>query len=439
MSSQLHWQQIKRAYLARKVVWLVFSLVICILIWASFSKLDEVVIGQGKVVPSNSVQQIQSYEGGIVEKVLVSGGEQVKQGQMLVILDDTRFRSSFQEAEQQRISLQVKNERLKAELESVIVGDYNTNWRNIIVVKHQPLQTQVVDIDAVYQAQASYNERLRQLQAQLQLGGQRIEQQEEALSENRSIIATLKQSLALNQKELQWVIDALTTGAIAEIELLKLQREDVRIQGDIQTALLATRKLTAAKAQAIIERRNYALDFRTRAQIELDDTRSQLARLAETQTAVAEQLARTTIRSPIDGTVKNITVRSLGGVLKPGESIMEIVPLDDNLIIEAKLAPKDIAFVKKGLSSVVKFSAYDFVIYGGLIGRVDYISADALQDEEGKPYYRAHIVTESNRLNGYPIIPGMQADVNILTGQKTVMSYWLKPLLRARANALREQ
>jgi adhesin transport system membrane fusion protein len=439
MSSQLHWQQIKRAYLARKVVWLVFSLVICILIWASLSKLDEVVIGQGKVVPSNSVQQIQSYEGGIVEKVLVSGGEQVKQGQMLVILDDTRFRSSYQEAEQQRISLQVKNERLKAELDSVTVGDYNTNWRNIIVVKHQPLQTQVVDIDAVYQAQASYNERLRQLQAQLQLGGQRIEQQEEALSENRSIIATLKQSLALNQKELQWVTDALTTGAIAEIELLKLQREDVRIQGDIQTALLATRKLTAAKAQAIIERRNYALDFRTRAQIELDDTRSQLARLAETQTAVAEQLARTTIRSPIDGTVKNITVRSLGGVLKPGESIMEIVPLDDNLIIEAKLAPKDIAFVKKGLSSVVKFSAYDFVIYGGLIGRVDYISADALQDEEGKPYYRAHIVTESNRLNGYPIIPGMQADVNILTGQKTVMSYWLKPLLRARANALREQ
>lgn len=227
------------------------------------------------------------------------------------------------------------------------MGDYNTNWRNIIVVKHQPLQTQVVDIDAVYQAQASYNERLRQLQAQLQLGGQRIEQQEEALSENRSIIATLKQSLALNQKELQWVTDALTTGAIAEIELLKLQREDVRIQGDIQTALLATRKLTAAKAQAIIERRNYALDFRTRAQIELDDTRSQLARLAETQTAVAEQLARTTIRSPIDGTVKNITIRSLGGVLKPGESIMEIVPLDDNLIIEAKLAPKDIAFVKK--------------------------------------------------------------------------------------------
>lgn len=439
MSSQLHWQQIKRAYLARKVVWLVFSLVICILIWASFSKLDEVVIGQGKVVPSNSVQQIQSYEGGIVEKVLVSGGEQVKQGQMLVILDDTRFRSSYQEAEQQRISLQVKNERLKAELDSVTVGDYNTNWRNIIVVKHQPLQTQVVDIDAVYQAQASYNERLRQLQAQLQLGGQRIEQQEEALSENRSIIATLKQSLALNQKELQWVTDALTTGAIAEIELLKLQREDVRIQGDIKTALLATRKLTAAKAQAIIERRNYALDFRTRAQIELDDTRSQLARLAETQTAVAEQLARTTIRSPIDGTVKNITIRSLGGVLKPGESIMEIVPLDDNLIIEAKLAPKDIAFVKKGLSSVVKFSAYDFVIYGGLIGRVDYISADALQDEEGKPYYRAHIVTESNRLNGYPIIPGMQADVNILTGQKTVMSYWLKPLLRARANALREQ
>ncbi|CAH0990289.1 Type I secretion system membrane fusion protein PrsE [Sinobacterium norvegicum] len=439
MSSQLHWQQIKRAYLARKVVWLIFGLVICIIIWASFSKLDEVVIGQGKVVPSNSVQQIQSYEGGIVEQILVNGGEVVSQGQILVILDDTRFRSSFQEAEQQRISLQVKKERLKAELESVIVGSYNTTWRNIISVKHQNLQTEIEDRDAVYQAQASYNERLRQLQAQLQLGGQRIEQQEEALSENRSMIATLEQSLALNQKELEWVTEALNTGAIAEIELLKLQREDVRIQGDIKTALLVTRKLTAAKAQAIIERRNYALDFRTRAQIELDDIRSQLARLAETQTAVAEQLARTTIRSPIDGTVKNITIRSLGGVLKPGESIMEVVPADDNLIIEAKLSPKDIAFVKKGLSSIVKFSAYDFVIYGGLIGRVEYISADALQDEEGQPYYRAHILTESNRLNGYPIIPGMQADVNILTGKKTVMSYWLKPLLRARADALREQ
>ncbi|ROR99914.1 adhesin transport system membrane fusion protein [Sinobacterium caligoides] len=439
MTTKLHWQQVKLAYHARKVVWLVTALVLCTITWAALAKLDVVVIGQGKVVPSNAVQKIQSLEGGIVRQVLVSGGELVESDQILAILDDTRFRSGFQEAEQQRITLLTKQSRLIAELKSITIGDYTPDWRDTIIVSRQPLRAVAGGEEAMAQAQASYDVRIRQQITQLQLGSERISQQEEALSENRSAIATLKQSLALNQKELSWVRDALSTGAVAEIELLKSQREDVRIRGEIQTTQLATRKLQAAKAQAIMERRNTALEFRTRVQIELDETRAQLALLKETQTAVADQLKRTTIRSPIRGTVKNITIRSLGGIIKPGDSMMEIVPIDDQLIIETKLAPKDIAFVKEGLASIVKFSAYDFVIYGGLKGIVDYISADVLKDDEGKPYYRAHILTNSNTLNGHPIIPGMQADVNILTGNKTVLSYWLKPLLRARADALREQ
>ena len=185
-------------------------------------------------------------------------------------------------------------------------------------------------------------------------------------------------------------------------------------------------------------RRNLALEFRTSVQAQLNEVTNQFAQLEDSQEGLADQLKRTEITAPMDGTIKDILVRSLGGVVKPGEPIMELVPNDSKLIVEARISPQDIAFVSKGLEATIKFTAYDFVVYGGRKGTVTYVSADALQTEDGTAYYRAHIQLHDDPDTRLQVIPGMQAMVDILTGEKTVLSYWLKPLLRAKASALRE-
>ncbi|WP_318453348.1 HlyD family type I secretion periplasmic adaptor subunit [Photobacterium leiognathi] len=438
MSSNLKWANQKHAYRSRKIVWLCSLLVIAIITWAAYSKLEEVVVGDGKVVPTQAIQKIQSLEGGIIEQVLVSPGEQVKQGQTLLILDDTRFRTAFQESDEHFRTLQAQIKRLKAELETVKVNTREKDWKKQITINHQALDFDDLSKRAQINAKANYNERISQIESQLEEAQLTIEQQTEALRDAKSNTATLNSSLRLVNKEARMLEGAVKRGAVAEVELIQTRRDQVKIRGEIASSKVAQQKASAALREAIVMRRNLALEFRTSVQAQLNEATNQFAQLEDSQEGLADQLKRTEITAPMDGTIKDILVRSLGGVVKPGEPIMELVPNDSKLIVEARISPQDIAFVSKGLEATIKFTAYDFVVYGGRKGTVTYVSADALQTEDGTAYYRAHIQLHDDPDTRLQVIPGMQAMVDILTGEKTVLSYWLKPLLRAKACALRE-
>lgn len=261
------------------------------------------------------------------------------------------------------------------------------------------------------------------------------------MSDTQNAIRTLQSSLSIVKKERDLLKAVVESGAVAEVELLKLNRDVIRIEGDLSSAIVTAQKQQAAYSEAIADHRGIALDFRTKAQGQLNEISATLAQLNESRQAIADQLRRTEVAAPLDGTVKEVFVRTIGGVVRPGEPIMELVPENSALIIEAKIAPKDIAFISVGLEAMVKFSSYDFVIYGGQKGTVTYVSADALQTEDGVAYYRAHIELSEPEENGrtFSVIPGMQAAVDILTGEKTVLQYWLKPILRAKENSMRER
>lgn len=438
MSSRLYWQQAKHAYKARQIVWLISGLILFTIVWASLASLDEVVVGEGKVVPAQAVQKIQSLEGGILKSIQVREGQVVAPGDQLAKLDDTRFRAAFQESEQEDAGLKARRARLIAELASIIIDKNQSDWRQRIIIREQPLAGAGIDSAAVINAVASYSERIEQLQAQLEQARQNIEQQEQSLDEARRDSQTLTRNLELVSEEVELTRQVVETGAVAKVELLKLQRDQSSLKGDLAASKISEQRLLAARNQAVAEYRNSARDFRSKAQVELAETDSKLAQLAERHAQLRDQLSRTQLTSPVQGKVKNIATRSVGGVIQPGEAMMEVVPLNDQLLVETRIAPQDIAFVHEGLTATVKLTAYDFVIYGGLKGEVTYVSADAQQDPEGITFYEVHIKTHNNVLHEMPIIPGMQAGVDILTGEKTVLNYWLKPLLRARATAMRE-
>ncbi|EIH0732501.1 HlyD family type I secretion periplasmic adaptor subunit [Vibrio vulnificus] len=441
MSSQIMWSNNRIAYRSRRLIWLCAALVMAIVVWASWATLDEVVVGDGKVVPSLSIQTIQSLEGGIIKQVLVSQGEQVVKGQPLMVLDDTRFRASYQESDQQLQTLLAQKKRLELELQSIVVDGRSTDWQPQVRIAKQPFPSGQDEVTrAEFNARENYHQRLEQLDSELEESALRIEQQSQAYQDTLNSIRTLENSMAIVQKELNMLEDVVKTGAVAEVELLKLKRDYVKLQGDISSAKVLAQKQKAAYSESIADYRGIALDFRTKARGQLNEVVAELARLQESQSAIADQLRRTEILSPVDGTVKDVLIRSIGGVVRPGEPIMELVPLDSRLIVEARIAPQDIAYVKVGLEATVKFTAYDFVIYGGQKGKVVYVSADSLKTEEGDPYYRAHIelMADDASQQNFRIIPGMQAMVDILSGEKTVLSYWLKPLLRAKETALRE-
>lgn len=435
--SSVRWSNAHLAYRSRKLIWLSAALITGAIFWAAWAQLDEVIVGEGEVVPSLSVQTIQSLEGGILKQLHVNAGQIVRKGEVIAILDDTRFKSSFLESNQQVDSLLAQKQRLQAELKTVKVNNANLNWQEQVVIEPQPFEVTETSHPAYWNAKANYVERLDQLKSELEEAQLRIEQQAQSYNDTLNTIDTLQSSLKIVTKERDMLKDVVESGAVAEVELFKLNRDVIKVSGDLSSSKAAAQKQKAAYSESIADRRGIALTFRTEVQGQLNEVLTKLAQLNESQQAIADQLQRTQIISPVDGTVKDVFVRTIGGVVKPGEPIMELVPLNSELIVEARISPQNIAFIRPGLEATVKLSAYDFVIYGGLKGTVSYVSADALKNDEGHAYYRANIKLESNEQ--FTIIPGMQVVVDIMTGEKSVLSYWLKPILRAKESALRER
>lgn len=432
------------------MLWVMALFFVCAMVWASWAELDKVTVGIGKVIPSSQLQVVQNLEGGLVKEVLVQEGTLVAKGQQLLLIDDTRFRSDFREKEQELASLQADSTRLNALLASIRVNESNKgteqDWRNSVTALTDQLTFTPEFAERysnlVRRQQAEYADAVSNLKNQLSLTGQQINQKERELVETNARIKNLRRSYEIAQKELTITEPLADEGVVPRIELLKIQRQVNDTKRELTSTELKTPVLTAAIQESIFKRIDIALKFRSEQQAQLNENGDRLSAIQESQVGLEDRVNRTVVVSPVTGTIKKIHVNTVGGVIQPGMDLIEIVPSEDNLLIEAKIAPQDIAFLRPGLQAVIKFTAYDFTVYGGLHGTLEHISADTIQDEEGNSFYLVRVRTEQNNLgegaDALPIIPGMTASADIITGKRTVLDYLLKPVLQARHSALRE-
>lgn len=368
--------------LSHLILWFSFAFIIIFFIWAYFAKIDEVTHADGKVIPSQRVQVVQNLEGGIVNKINVNEGQIVEKDQVLMVLDDIKFSSDFKENKLKELALQVKIARLNAQL------------ANTPFVPSAEVSATIPEL--VKSEKALYDSRQREMKM-------------------------MEENLRLTQKEINMTRPLIKKGAVSEVDVLRLEQQLSDTRGKIANA------------------KSTDLD-------NLNSRKAELAGLKESNHTLKDRLERTTIHSPVNGIVKQLYVNTVGGVIKPGMDLMEIVPLDDTLLISAKVRPKDIGFINISQKAMVKVTAYDFSIYGGLEGTVEHIGADTKVDETNprdSSYYEIWVRTNQKFLEKdgrkLRIIPGMTTTVDILTGQKTVFDYIMKPILKAKQVALRER
>jgi adhesin transport system membrane fusion protein len=294
--------------------------------------------------------------------------------------------------------------------------------------------------DIVAQELRLYQSRLAGVQAQVSITQTQLTQRQQELNEVRARREQAERSLELTIRELNATRPMVGSGAVSEIEVLRLERDVTRLRGDRDQLGAQILRVQAAIVEAQRRIEEVQLSNRNEMSAELSETLSKLSALTQGGRALEDKVKHTDIRSPVRGTVKRLLVNTVGGVVQPGKEVVEIVPLDDALILEVQVSPRDIAFLRPGQEAMVKFTAYDFAIYGGLAAQVVNIGADTVVDEKGNAFYVVRVRTNKPRLaDNLPVIPGMVAQVDILTGKKTVLSYLLKPVLRAKANALTER
>lgn len=414
----------------KTMLWISAFFIVWLIYWAYNAEIDALTRGQGKVIPSSQVQVIQNLEGGIVSEILVKEGENVKKEDILIKIDDTGFVSSFVESKLRYNELQAKSIRLLAESTGTPFEASEA------IRKNSP--------ELIRYEESLYLSNKEQLDNSILIHKHRLEQKRDELREAEAKLSNLTKSYEFITRELALNKPLVDKGIVSEVEYLKLQREASSIEGQMKSTKLSIPRLNSI----INEQQNNILElqfkFRNIAKEKFNETKAEMARIESVNVAREDKVKRTLVRSPVDGTIKQLLVNTVGGVVKPGMNIIEIVPTEDNLLIEAKIRPADIAFLFPGQRAVVKFSAYDFAIYGSLEGTLTHISADTIYDEASRQnYYLVRIKTDKNYLGSEEkklnIIVGMTADVDIITGKKTVLDYILKPILRARENVLSER
>lgn len=414
---------------SRIIVWLTAGLIICALLWANFAVLDEVTMGEGKAIPSSKVQVIQNLEGGIVTQIYVREGQMVDKGDKLLQLDDTRFRSNKGESEVDRYALTAQVERLSAEAEG----------RPFKLSDEVIAKTPQVAEDE----RSLFEQRQRRLSSEQRTLSEQLRQKTQELAEFRSKQGQFSSSLALLQQEMNMSAPLVGTGAVSPVEILRLKRSAVEIRGSLNATTLAIPRAESAINEIKSKIDESVQTFRSEAAKELNEKRTDLSKITATSIAIDDRVSRTTVVSPVHGVIKQLKVNTIGGVVQPGSDMVEIVPLEDNLLIEAKVRPQDVAFLHPGQKAMVKFSAYDYTIYGGLAAKLELIGADTITDDKGNSFYLIQVRTDKNHLGGDKkpllIIPGMVATVDIITGEKSVLDYLLKPVLKARTEAMRER
>ena len=375
---------------SRWVLWAVFVSLVSFFSWANFSEIDQITRAPGSVIPSSNVQLIQSKDGGVLEKLPISVGEIVDQGQIVAQFDKTNAEADYQEAKAQVAALSAAMSRLTAELFGTVpdFSDLANEFPHFI--KSQKLLF------------------------------------DRRQSAKREEIANIGSILALVQEEIQMNEPLLARGDVSKTEILRLQREE---------------------AELIAQRGKISNDYFQSTQAEYNETEEEFERVSQLLIQREKQLQATTLTAPVKGIVKSIRLTTVGGVIRPGEDVLEIVPLEDDLLIEAKVAPQDIGFLRVGLDVSVKIEAYDYTIYGDLDGVLSYISADTLEEDTQKgdtPFYRVHIRTQGRKFSGRPdadlqILPGMTSTVEVKTGKNTVLSYLIKPIIKTLGESMGER
>jgi adhesin transport system membrane fusion protein len=413
----------------------ILSLSVCFLLivfffWTHFTVLDEVTSGDGQVIPSRRTQMIQNLEGGILQEVLVRENQIVNKGDILVRLDNTVAASRYREAFPKAAEHEAAILRLKAEIDGKKTLNFEDTFRD-------------VDEQLLKDQKSIFTARQNQLQAELSVLKSQYSQRQQEVVEMRSRKEQLENSLELAKEQRDIAKPLVEQGIYPRVDYLALERDISMLQGDVDNLRLSIPRIRQSAEEASRRIAQRRAEFQAQALDELNSRRVELQSLREIMAAGEDQVTRTAIRSPVKGTVKQINLNTIGGVVKPGESILEIVPLDDTLLIEARIRPADIAFLHPGQKAMIKITAYDFSIFGGLEGFVEAISADTIEDDKGESFYKVKLRTRESvmhyRGEDLPIIPGMTASIDILTGKKSILNYLLKPILRMKQNALRER
>ena len=417
-------QEPLRARMLLKTIGIVIALFV---MWAAVAELDEVTRGEGKVIPSKQVQVLQSLDGGLVSEILVQEGDVVQADQLLIKIDETRFASSFKENRAQYLGLQARIARLRA------MSDGKAFLPPAEVQREAP--------EVVEQELQLYEAKRAEMNAAIAIARQQLAQRQQELSEAQARRAQAAQGFDLTSKELSVTKPLINSGAVSEVELLRLERDVSRFKGERDMASAQITRVQAAISEAQRKIEEVELNFRNDAGKELSESVAKLNSLAEGSVALSDRVKQSSIRSPVKGTVKRLLVNTVGGVVQQGKDMVEIVPLEDTLLLEARIQPRDIAFLRPGQAAIVKFTAYDFAVYGGLEGTLEHIGADTVTDEKGNAFYVVRVRTNKPGFGdaNLPIIPGMVAEVDILTGKKSVLAYLLKPVLRAKNVALTER
>ncbi|MDX2288217.1 MAG: HlyD family type I secretion periplasmic adaptor subunit [Hyphomicrobiaceae bacterium] len=411
---------------------LMLSLVLLLaafVVWAALAPIQEVTTGQGRVVPASRLQLIQNLEGGIVREVLVREGARVKAGDVILRIDPTQAGSSLGEAQERIDGLTAVIARLQAE------GQQRELDFPADLEKRRP--------ELVVRQREHYATRRRELAAALAAFDGQAAQRAQEIVEVEAKIVTLEKALSLAKEELAIMQPLERSRSVSRAEMLAIEGKVNETSGALEAARLSLPRLASARLEAEERRGERLSAFRNEALKELNATRVELAALTEAARATADRLNRTTVTAPVAGIVKTVHVTTPGQVVQPGHDLVEIVPVDDTLLVEARIRPQDIAFLRPGQSALVKLSAYDFSLYGGLQGKVEQVAADSVTDERGETFYVIRVRTDASTLRHgareLEILPGMVADVDVRTGEKSVLAYLTKPMTRMAEKALRER
>ncbi len=412
------------------LLFVVFLFFIVFVLWASFATLDETARGEGQIIPTSQIQVIQNLEGGIVDKFFVTNGAVVKKDQPILRLRDVGANSEFGSNQARYLSLMAAIIRLQTEVEGKAVVEFTED------IKKGAPKSVVEELAAFRANQDKINNQVRVLQEQLS-------QRRQEVSELTTRLRDLESVIRLSREEKSMIEPLVARGSAPKIELVQLER-GIR---EKQTELNGVREAIPRANAAISEAQARITEMKTtrtaEAQAELAAKTAEMSAVKEMLGALEDRKDRTEIRSPVNGKIKDFKVNTVGGVVKPGDPIVEIVPMDEQLLVEAKIRPSDIARLRANMPAMVKITAYDFTIYGGLKGEVSDISADTIKNEKGESFYRVKVRTFESSLKrkgeDLPIIPGMIATVDIQTGQKTVMEYLLKPFAKTMQNSMNEK
>lgn len=400
-----------------------------LLAWASLAEIDTVAQATGKVVPSARVQLMQSLEGGLVTGIHVKAGDQVEAGHLLVSLSPMQASSDFQTRQQQALALEARIARLRAESDGQR-PEFS-----------QSLREQGAEYVKV--EQSAFDQRLAEQQSQQAVLSAQIAQRTQEMEEARIAMVTAQRTLAAANEERDMLEKLVAQGLEPRIELVRIGRIITDAEGREKGAAAAISRLRDAIVETRARRDSAQQNFKATAREEMNRSLAELRAIEQGLPALEDRFDRTALKAPVRGVVNRVFVNTVGGVAKPGDPLVELVPADDPLVVEALVSPKDIGFIQLGQTSRVKLTAYDYSIYGAMPGKVVQVGADAVTNERGESFYQVRVQTEQNAIDSLgkalPIISGMQAQVDIITGSKTVLRYLLKPLIAVSENAFRER